>query len=57
MSRFFNESKNDHNHTFINESDGRTFYGYDDGNGSTIWYDEDGACDSISSTPTDDDEW
>ncbi len=38
-----------------NESDGMGFYGYDDEEtGTTIWYDEDGNCDCITETPSDD---
>ena len=37
-----------------NESDGQTFYGYDDGEGSTDWYDRNGTLDSSTDTP---DEW
>ena len=39
-----------------NESDGRHFYGYDSGDGPTVWYDEYGCCDSTTATP-DDDDW
>ena len=38
-----------------NESDGNTFYGYDDGDGHTDWYDENGNLDSSTETPSDDD--
>ena len=38
-----------------NESDGRTFHGYDNDNGTTDWYDKDGNLDSTSKTPRDDD--
>lgn len=38
-----------------NESDGQTFYGYDDGDGRTDWYDGNGNLDSWTSTPSDDD--
>lgn len=38
-----------------NESDGRTFYGYDKEDGTTDWYDKDGNLDSYSKTPSDDD--
>lgn len=37
--------------------DGRRFYGYDDGDGTTTWYDESGTCDSRTATPGDDDDW
>ncbi len=39
-----------------NESDGATFYGYDNDNGTTDWYDKDGNLDSYSKTPHNDDE-
>ena len=42
--------------TSTNESDGRTFYGYDDGEGTTTWYDKDGNADCQTPTPSDD-EW
>ena len=38
-----------------NESDGNTFYGYDDGDGHTDWYDENGNLDSSTEAPSDDD--
>lgn len=38
----------DADHTYTNESDGQTFYGYDDGDGRTDWYDEDGHLDSVT---------
>lgn len=38
-----------------NESDGQKFYGYDDGNGHTDWYNTDGQLDSCTDTPSDDD--
>ena len=38
-----------------NESDGQTFYGYDDDDGRTSWYDDDGNYDSYTDTPLDDD--
>lgn len=37
----------------INESDGREFYGYDDGEGRTDWYDSNGNYDSTTDTPSD----
>lgn len=40
----------------VNKSDGMKFYGYDDGDGKTVWYDENGNADSITDTPSDD-EW
>ena len=44
MKRF-----SDADRTYTNESDGKKFYGYDDDNGHTTWYDEEGNCDC--STP------
>lgn len=41
--------------TTTNDSDGQTFYGYDNDNGTTDWYAEDGSLDSSTPTPTDDD--
>lgn len=41
---------------YRNRSDGQVFYGYDDGNGRTDWYDEDGNLDSYTDTPTDDEQ-
>ena len=38
-----------------NESDGNIFYGYDDDDGTTTWYDSDNNLDSITDTPDDDD--
>lgn len=35
--------------------DGQRFYGYDDGEGTTTWYDESGYCDCQTPTPEDDD--
>ncbi len=34
-----------------NSSDGKTMYGYDDGEGRTDWYNEYGELDSYSDTP------
>ena len=39
-----------------NSSDGQVFYGYDNDDGTTTWYDSNGNCDSTTSTPYDDDE-
>lgn len=39
-----------------NSTDGQTFFGYDDGGGKTSWYDRNGHLDSITSTPTDDEQ-
>ena len=36
-----------------NDTDGRVFYGYDDGEGKTTWYDANGNADSITRTPSD----
>lgn len=36
-----------------NDTDGNTYYGYDDGDGKTTWYDKDGNLDSITDTPSD----
>jgi hypothetical protein len=48
---------NDYDRTTENESDGQTFYGYDDEEaGTTDWYTEDGILDSTTDTPSDD-EW
>ena len=42
----------------INDSDGQKFYGYDDDDGTTTWYSENGDLDSRTDTPSDDeDEW
>lgn len=38
-----------------NESDGMKFYGFDDDDGTTAWYDEDGTLDSCTDSPSDDD--
>lgn len=43
MKRF-----SDADRTYTNQSDGKTFYGYDD-NGRTEWYDEKGNLDCITS--------
>ena len=36
-----------------NETDGEKFYGYDDGEGRTDWYDSYGNLDSSTETPSD----
>lgn len=41
--------------TWQNE-DGSTYYGVDDDNGKTDWYNEDGDLDSYSDTPSDDEQ-
>ena len=38
-----------------NETDGEKFYGYDDGEGRTAWYDSDGNLDALTDTPSDND--
>lgn len=38
-----------------NESDGLVFYGYDDDDGKTYWYDKDGVYDCTTETPDLDD--
>ena len=43
MKRF-----SDADRTYTNQSDGKTFYGYDD-NGHTAWYDEKGNLDCVTS--------
>lgn len=35
-----------------NSTDGQTFYGYDDKDGNTTWYDKNGYLDSRTPTPT-----
>ena len=42
MKRF-----SDADRTYTNQSDGKTFYGYDD-NGQTEWYDEKGNLDCVT---------
>lgn len=44
----------DYDRTSQNESDGQKFYGYDNENGTTDWYTEDGHLDSRTNTPSDD---
>ena len=39
-----------------NESDGQVFYGFDNDNGTTDWYDKDGNLDSYTKTPHDEDD-
>ncbi len=36
-----------------NDSDGSTFYGYDNDNGTTTWYDSSNTLDSVTETPDD----
>ena len=43
----------DYDRTSTND-DGTTFYGVDDGQGRTTWYDNDGNCDCSTDTPCDD---
>lgn len=40
--------------TDVNESDGQTFYGYDNEDGTTDWYDSNNNIDCITETPSDD---
>jgi len=47
----------DYDRISTNKSDGQVFYGYDDDDGSTVWYDADNNADCITETPCDDDEW
>lgn len=35
-----------------NDTDRQTFYGYDDDNGKTDWYDKNGNLDSTTKTPS-----
>lgn len=42
-------------HTWTNDSDGESFYGYDSDDGKTDWYDSDGHLDSMTDTPYDED--
>ena len=42
----------DYDRTSTNESDGMVFYGQDNDNGTTDWYDEHGNLDSYTTTPT-----
>ena len=49
---YFNDEK-DPEWVSTNESDGYTYYGYDDGDGNTNWYDSDGNLDSTTDTPSD----
>ena len=39
------------------EQDGHTYYGSDNGDGTTVWYDESGCCDCTTDTPDDEDDW
>lgn len=41
---------------YRNPLDGSTYYGVDDDNGRTDWYNEDGDLDSYSDTPSDDEQ-
>ncbi len=48
----------DYDRIHENESDGQKFYGYDHDDGKTSWIGEDGILDSVTDTPSDeDDEW
>lgn len=35
-----------------NNSDGKTYYGFDNGDGKTSWYDANGHLDSVTDTPS-----
>ena len=39
-----------------NDSDGERFYGYDSDNGKTSWYNSHGDLDSVTPTPSDDEQ-
>ena len=52
----FNKNDPNYDRIDVNESDGMKFYGYDDGEGKTAWYDENGNLDNISETPDEDEE-
>lgn len=39
-----------------NSTDGQVFYGYDSDDGTTDWYDRNGHLDSVTRTPTDDEQ-
>lgn len=55
---YVNEDGNsDYDRTSVNESDGAIFYGYDDDEGYTWWYDENGNFDTRTDTPEDEDDW
>lgn len=43
----------DYDRIDVNDSDGQKFYGYDDEDGKTTWYDENNNIDSITNTPSD----
>ena len=48
----------DSDYTYTNDSDGMTFYGYDDGDGHVDWYTDSGDLDCTTSTGfSNDDEW
>ena len=46
----------DYDRTWTNETDGQEFYGVDNEDGTTTWYDEDGCLDSVTDTPTDEEQ-
>lgn len=53
----FGRKPTGYDRTSTNDSDGRTFYGYDDKeSGRTDWYDSDGNLDSYTDIPDDDDD-
>ncbi len=55
---YTNEDGNsDYDRVSVNDSDGSIFYGYDDDEGNTWWYDEDGRFDMRTDIPSDDDNW
>ena len=43
----------DYDRVDVNESDGQSFYGYDNDDNTTSWYDSAGNLDSITRTPSD----
>lgn len=47
--------RDDYDRIDRNESNGMLFYGFDDEDGKTAWYTEDGFLDCVTQTP--DDEW
>ncbi|MFD2446694.1 hypothetical protein ACFSO7_22400 [Bacillus sp. CGMCC 1.16607] len=51
------KDEDDYDRIDVNDDDGQTFYGYDNEDGTTDWYTEDGTLDSNTETPDDDDEW
>ena len=43
--------RNEFDRISTNKSDGQTFYGQDNGDGTTMWWNDRGEVDSISETP------